>query len=508
MTLFSASIFSVESAQAGLYTFTSHTFTNCGATGRLGPSTANCTSSYSAAPWASNTSYFSTASGIQLWTVPSTATYRLTALGAAGGTGLTNNLGGKGAKVQVDVSLVQGSQLKILIGQMGGQTSGNGGAGGGGGTFVTTNANAPLVVAGGGGGGGGDTAVGDKVGTDGSITASGTSGKDSAVAGGAAGNGGATPGGNWSGASGGGLISNGGIGRSQSTDLIDSSGVAFNNGGVGGVRNTSYNYGSEGGFGGGGGASWGAGGGGGYSGGGADFSDGAANSRQGGGGGGSFASGSNQVFTAAQNSSHGSLSIQILVGAPDAPTIGTATMLSPTSASITFSAPSNNNGDTITAYTAISTPDSRTATITQSGSGTITVTGLSPDTTYVFRVYATNSYGNSTLSSASTSITTTRSPTSITISLPGNASAASFRSSTTITATVIGTEGRVSFFLNAKRIGNCFNKVTVSLTATCTWLPSFRGSTLLTATFTPTSGAYLASSTSKFINVSNRTIRR
>lgn len=505
MTLFSASIFSVESAQAGLYTFTSHTFTNCGATGRLGPSTANCTSSYSAAPWASNTSYFSTASGIQLWTVPSTATYRLTALGAAGGTGLTNNLGGKGAKVQVDVSLVQGSQLKILIGQMGGQTSGNGGAGGGGGTFVTTNANAPLVVAGGGGGGGGDTAVGDKVGTDGSITTSGTSGKDSAVAGGTAGNGGATPGGSWSGASGGGLISNGGTGRSQSTDLIDSSGVAFNNGGVGGVRNTSYNYGSEGGFGGGGGASWGAGGGGGYSGGGADFSDGAANSRQGGGGGGSFASGSNQVFTAAQNSSHGSLSIQILVGAPDAPTIGTATMLSPTSASITFSAPSNNNGDTITAYTAISTPDSRTATLTQSGSGTITITGLSPDTTYVFRVYATNSYGNSSLSSPSASITTTRSPTSITISLAGNAQVASYRTPVTVTATIVGTEGRVTFFINSKRLGNCLNKATTSLVATCSWKPSIHGSANLSATFTPTSSAYLSSSTSRIYGVVART---
>lgn len=508
MTLFSASIISIESAQAGLYAFTSHTFTNCGATGRLGPSTANCTSSYSGTTWASNPSYFNTTSGIQLWTVPSTATYRLTALGAAGGTGLTNNLGGKGAKVQVDVSLAQGSQIKILIGQMGLQTASNGGAGGGGGTFVTTSANTPLVVAGGGGGGGGDSATGDKVGTDASITTSGTSGKDSTVTGGTAGNGGAVPGGNWSGASGGGLISDGGIGRSNSTNLTNSAGVAFANGGAGGAGNTTYNYGSNGGFGGGGGASWGAGGGGGYSGGGADFSDGAANSRQGGGGGGSFASGSNQVFTSAQSSTHGSLSIQILIGAPDAPTIDAATMLSPTSASIAFTAPGNNNGDTITAYTAISTPDSRTATISQSGSGTITITGLSPNTSYVFRVYATNSFGNSTNSSPSSSITTTRSPTTITISLSGNAGSASFRTMTTVTASVNGAEGRVTFFLNSKRIGKCINKATISFTATCSWLPSTRGNTVLAATFTPTSTAFLASSTSKSINVVPRTNRR
>ena len=49
-----------------LYDFTSHTFTNCGATGRSGPTLANCKSSYDVS-WEDNTDYFNVPSdaGIQ-----------------------------------------------------------------------------------------------------------------------------------------------------------------------------------------------------------------------------------------------------------------------------------------------------------------------------------------------------------------------------------------------------------------------------------------------------------
>ncbi len=506
MTLFSASIISIESAQAGLYSFTSHTFTPCGASGTSGPSTANCTSAYSSAAWASNSSYFSTSSGIQLWTVPSTGSYRITALGARGGVGGTTPFaGGSGARVQADISLTQGDQIKILVGQIGGLSANNTSGGGGGGTFVATSSNSPLIVAGGGGGGAGSGSTGDKTGTGGTNTNNGTAGRDGVVAGGSNGLGGAAPTEAWSGASGGGMTGDGGNGIANSLVATNSGGKSFLNGGAGGIRIGTNNHGAVGGFGGGGGSTWGPGGGGGYSGGGGDSTPGGGFDREGGGGGGSFVSGSNTSMTANFNAGDGSVTIQILVGPPDAPTIGIATMLSPTSASITFSAPSNNNGDTITAYTAISTPDSRTATITQSGSGTITVTGLSPDTSYVFRVYATNSYGNSSLSSPSASITTTRSPTSITISLAGNAQVASYRTPVTVTATVVGTEGRVTFFINSKRLGGCLNKATTSLVATCSWKPSIHGSANLSATFTPTSSAYLSSSTSRIYGVVSRT---
>jgi uncharacterized repeat protein (TIGR02543 family) len=92
--------------------------------------------------------------------------------------------------------------------------------------------------------------------------------------------------------------------------------------------------------------------------------------------------------------------------APNAPTIGTAEAMSSTSASVPFSAPASNGGATITTYTATSTPGGLTGTVSQSGSGAITVNGLTPDTNYTFTVTATNSAGTSTPSSASNSIKT------------------------------------------------------------------------------------------------------
>ena len=91
--------------------------------------------------------------------------------------------------------------------------------------------------------------------------------------------------------------------------------------------------------------------------------------------------------------------------APGAPTIGTASALTPTSASISFTAPTSNGGATIETYTATSTPGSLTARVFQSGSGSITVTGLTASTAYTFRITASNSVGTSSASSATVSIT-------------------------------------------------------------------------------------------------------
>ncbi|MSZ09472.1 MAG: leucine-rich repeat protein, partial [Actinobacteria bacterium] len=91
---------------------------------------------------------------------------------------------------------------------------------------------------------------------------------------------------------------------------------------------------------------------------------------------------------------------------PGSPTIGTATLTNPTTASVTFSAPASNGGSTITRYTAISSPDGRTGTVNQAGSGSISVTGLTPGAAYTFSVIATNGVGDSTPSSDSNSLTT------------------------------------------------------------------------------------------------------
>ena len=89
---------------------------------------------------------------------------------------------------------------------------------------------------------------------------------------------------------------------------------------------------------------------------------------------------------------------------PDAPTIGTA-VAGNAQATVPFTAPSSNGGSDITSYTATSSPGGITGTISQSGSGDITVTGLTNGTSYTFTVTATNAIGTSVASEASNSVT-------------------------------------------------------------------------------------------------------
>jgi hypothetical protein len=276
-----------------LYAFTSHTFTNAGKTGNTGPSLSDCTTAYSATTWASNTTYFNmTTTGIQLWTVPETATYRIAAYGAEGGISTANNLGGRGAFIQGDFNLNSGDVLQILVGQKSNTVDRS--AGGGGGTFVTkspASSTSDILVIAGGGGGGGNSGPGVHATT----SNSGTSGADNTGTGGTSGSGGSGTSGAWGGAGGGGYFGTGGDAQYSGMIRANTGGKAFINGGNGGV-DSGVNYATAGGFGGGGGSSWGSGGGGGYSGGAGDNSIG--NAAYGGGGGGSYNNGSNQVNTA------------------------------------------------------------------------------------------------------------------------------------------------------------------------------------------------------------------
>ena len=153
--------------------------------------------------------------------------------------------------------------------------------------------------------------------------------------------------------------------------------------------------------------------------------------------------------------------------APPTPTIGAATATGATTASVSFTAPSGNGGSSITSYTAISNPGGITGSITQAGSGTISVTGLSPSTAYTFTVKATNSIGTSNASSASASITTN-------VAAPAFTLSTSSESKTVNTAisgyTISSTGGTIASYAisPAAPAGLTFNTTTGLLTGTPT----------------------------------------
>ena len=147
-----------------LYDFISHTFTNCGATGRNGPTLAQMRSAYSGTTWVNNTEFFnSELQGYQVWTVPITGTYRIKAYGAEGGNmgaGNSQNYQGKGAWTQGDFYLTENTKLTIIVGQRGGNSTHSlykAGGGGGAtwvlkyGTSVVEDSNLYCVAGGGGG---------------------------------------------------------------------------------------------------------------------------------------------------------------------------------------------------------------------------------------------------------------------------------------------------------------------------------------------------------------------
>ena len=298
-------------AGAGLYAFTTATFTPGGATHRIGPSLTQARNGITAdagTTWVSNTSYLNTRGtqgGIILWTVPKTGTYTIDAYGAQGGTaGYYGVAGGLGARIKGDFSLTEGQILALVVGQQGRNDGGaNWGGGGGGGSFIWVDGQTtPLLIAGGGGSGGqGSSATaGGQTGNNGGAGGNGSAGGT----GGVSGAGGSCGGGNGQGWYGGTTAGCGGstVWANVYTDPTGASGAS---GGQSTDASGSY---AVGGFGGGQGAYGGGGGGGGYSGGG---SAGWAYSYYGGGGG-SWNIGTNQTNTGDTRSGSGQIIITAL----------------------------------------------------------------------------------------------------------------------------------------------------------------------------------------------------
>lgn len=165
---------------------------------------------------------------------------------------------------------------------------------------------------------------------------------------------------------------------------------------------------------------------------------------------------------------------------PAAPTIGSASIIGYTSysnvsISVSFTAPTDNGGAEITSYTAVSSPDSISANINQSGSGSITISGLNVGTAYTFRVYAKNSVGNSDFSNYSNSIAQYAIPSTPTIGsaylLSNTTANVSYTASTNnggyaiTNYTAISTPGNITGTLSTSGSGN----ITVTGLTANTW---------------------------------------
>jgi hypothetical protein len=273
----------INDPATALYAFTTATFNTGGINGPTGPTLSQAASTLTGpevATWSTNTSFFNmVTTGIQLWTVPATASYRITAAGASSASG------GLGANIQGTFSLTQGQIIQILVGQQGTLN------GGGGGSYVvknnaTTIADIFLIA----GGGGGKTG-----GSGGTATTSNSTGTVSN------GNGGNSSNSAFNGPAGGGFLTSGTVSSGSPTGNV---GGGFLQGGFGGDGTSKW---GGGGFGGGGSGgsdnAAGGGGGGGYSGG-----DGTADSTSGKGAG-SFPNGTNQSNTANSQSGNGFVTI-------------------------------------------------------------------------------------------------------------------------------------------------------------------------------------------------------
>jgi hypothetical protein len=262
-----------------LYAFKTHTFTNAGAVGSIGPTLEQVRAAYNTV-WKTEYLNMMNNDGIQLWTVPISGYYQINAVGAGGG---GSNIYGKGRDVEIITYLKINEVIQILVGQKGNVSTNNQGSGGGG-TFVFKDNKKPIIIAGGGGGRGSNN---EDINSNAIFSINGNNGAGDMLDvntyygdGGNYGNGGgqsAFAGG------GGGIINNGG---SNSKVL---GGFSFINGGRGKTNDIG-----SGGFGGGGNCidDFGGGGGGGYSGGGGGGKDNELG-WLGGGGGGSGQSGIN-----------------------------------------------------------------------------------------------------------------------------------------------------------------------------------------------------------------------
>ena len=519
LLLLSSNLLFIEPAQAALYAFTSHTFTNCTTSGSTGPLQADCRSAYSTT-WDENNSYFTVTGGIQVWVVPFTGTYEITAAGAVGGA-TPSATGGKGRVITSQISLTEGETIKIIVGQTGGQlqfATGYSGGGGGGSFVVRNTGTAALLIAGGGGGAaqGNATYVSTQNGVDAAPynSTAGTAGSVYSGSYAAAGNGGTNGSGGAVGIGSGGA---GFTGNGNKGGWGGNAGFSYANGGNGGSNVMGYGSSTlniSGGFGGGSGAgghtSYEAmgGGGGGYSGG------GGGGGRVGaGGGGGNFVTGT--YISNSLNSGVGYVTVTAVTPDTTAPTFTSSSSFSAAENIATSATAATIRVSESATVTISSGADTARFNISRSDTDTAIIKfNVSPDfeapadvggnNVYEITLTATDGANNAGTQSITITVTDVVDTSAFnSLALAGSATTATYRTVVVITANVT-VAARVTFRVNGKILPGCKNKSTTgsspNIIATCSWKPSNRGVVSLTASAAPT-GAGISSSNATPVNI-------
>lgn len=184
---------------------------------------------------------------------------------------------------------------------------------------------------------------------------------------------------------------------------------------------------------------------------------------------------------------------------PNAPTGVTATYLSASSATVSWTAPSPVSGVTITGYVVTSSPGSLTCALAASASTLSCLElGLTAGTSYTFSVAAWSAGGTGPSASSSAATSPSLSTTTTTL-VASQISSGNLGSTVTLTAYVpLGATGTVNFKSGGSGISGCGSEVVTSGFATCTTKSLATGSDSLTAVYSGDSN--YQSSTSSVLN--------